>query len=149
MTTQEQSGFTPVKMYRSIYRLVVAAVMPGMEPNGVLVEVTSDRRLHLNAEKVAELKGENEVLLDEWNPGPYRRTIELPNHVDGELANVTYRNGILVVALPLAEQSRAARITLETVGEAHGERITSHGRPVRAKTSEHGHGTRGANPVGV
>jgi hypothetical protein len=50
--------------------------------------------------------------------------------VDAELANVTYSNGVLVVALPLAGQTRPARLTLETVGAAHGERIGSHGRPV-------------------
>lgn len=138
MAAQEHTDYAPVKMYRSSYRLVVAAVMPGMEPDGISIEVTADRRLHLNARKVAEFKGENEILLDEWNPGPYNRTIELPNHVDGTLANVTYRNGVLVVALPLAESSQAAQMTLRTVGDAHGEWITSHGRPVRAKDS-HGH----------
>lgn len=143
MATQEQTAQAPVKMYRSSYRLVIAAVMAGMEPDGISIEVTTDRRLHLNAKRVAEFKGENEILLDEWNPGPYSRTIELPNHVDGELANVTYRNGVLVVALPLSEASRAAQMTLQTVGDAHGEWITSHGRPVRAKKEGHGHPGRG------
>ena len=37
------------------------------------------------------------------DPGPYCRELTLPLPVDGTMANVTYRNGILVVVLPLAD----------------------------------------------
>lgn len=133
------SEHIPVKMYRSANRLVVAAPMAGMEPEDILVEVTADGQLELHGLMRGELKGENEVVLDEWNPGPYHRRLELPVTVDGELANATYNNGVLVVALPLAAQTKPAQITLVTVGPAHGERIASHGRPVQPTTADEHH----------
>lgn len=129
----------PVKLYRGRDRLTVAAPMPGMEPENILVEVTAEGSLSLHGLLRGELKGDKEVLLDEWNPGPYHRRLDLPAAVDGELANVTYSNGVLVVALPLADHTRPARLGLQTVGPAHGERIGSHGHPVRPTTSEEHH----------
>ena len=125
----------PVKVYQGTNRLVVAAPMPGLEPEDILVEVTADGQLGLHGLVRAELKGEKEVLLDEWNPGPYHRRLPLPTPVDGELANVTYGNGVLVVALPLAGQTRPAHLTMETLGPGRGERIGSHGRPVHPTTA--------------
>lgn len=134
------SEHIPVKMYRGSNRLVIAAPMAGLEPEDIIVEVTADGQLNLHGLERAELKGEKEQLLDEWNPGPYHRRIELPNPVDGELANVTYGNGVLVVALPLSGQTRQARLTLETVGPGRGERVGSHGRPVQPTTAAQHHG---------
>lgn len=134
----------PVKFYRSDARLTVAAPMPGMEPENILIEVTADGILALHGIARGEFKGDKEVLLDEWNPGPYHRRLALPAPVDGELANVTYGNGVLVVTLPLADRTRAAQLSLNSVGPAHGERIGSHGNPVRPTTAAEHH-ARGAD----
>jgi HSP20 family protein len=137
------SEHIPVKMYRGTNRLVVAAPMAGMEPENILVEVTADGQLSLHGLERAELKGEKDVLLDEWNPGPYHRRVELPDAVDANLANVTYSNGVLVVALPLSGETRPARLTLERIGPGRGERVASHGRPVHPTTAEEHHGAGG------
>mgnify|MGYP001159251130 FL=1 len=140
MTNQGAASISiPVKMYRGTERLIIAAAMAGMQPEEVEVEVTSDGTLSLLGRTVGELKGEKEVLLDEWNPGPYRRVLTLPNPVDAKLANVTYRNGVLVVVLPLATETRPAVLTLTQVGVAYGERVGSHGRPVKPTTAKEPH----------
>ncbi len=130
----------PVKVYRGTNRLVIAAPMAGLEPEDILVEVTADGQLGLHGLVRGELKGEKEVQLDEWNPGPYHRRLALPTAVDGELANVTYGNGVLVVALPLAQKTRPARLTLDTIGPGRGERVGSHGSPARPTTAAEHHG---------
>lgn len=127
---------TPVKMYRTVERLTVTAPMPGLEPSDITVEVTPDGRLILQGNVRADLKDAKEVLLDEWRVGGYRRELALPNAVDGPLANVTYGNGVVVVALPLTGQTRAARLMLETIGQARGERVGNSGHPVAPRTSE-------------
>ena len=85
----------PVKMYASADRLTVAAPMPGLEPDDICIEVTPGNQLVLYGSARGSLKNENLVHADEWNPGPYCRELTLPSRVDGSLANVTYRNGIL------------------------------------------------------
>jgi HSP20 family protein len=111
----------PVKVYRTAERLTVAAPMPGLQPEDITVEVTGDGYLVLNGPLRSALRGEKELLADEWSVGPYRRTLALPVPVDGTGATVTYGNGVLVVSLPIAAATRASTITLERTGPARGE----------------------------
>ena len=159
----------PVKLYRTPDRLVLAAPMPGLQPEDVAVEVTAAGRLVLHVELRGELKEElfevqaadvreghppvqprdpaasrerwpesKEVLLDEWDAGGYHRELDLPAAVDGALGTATYGNGVLVVALPVAERTRPARLRLEPVGPGRGQRVGSAGHPVQPlSTAEH------------
>jgi HSP20 family protein len=125
-------------MYESADRLTVAAPMPGLEPEDIAVEVTPGNQLILHGGGRGMLKAEKHVLRDEWNPGPYCRELTLPSPVDGSMANITFRNGILVVALPLAETTRPAHLVLDIVGLDYGERAGNAGHPVRRLTeAEH------------
>jgi len=126
----------PVKVYRTDDRLTVAAPMPGLMPEDIRVEVTADNHLVLHGDLRGLLKGDKEVLLDEWDVGSYHRDLPLPNAVDGELATVTYGNGVLVVALPLADRIRPAQLTVEAAGPGHAERVGSAGHPVEPLTTE-------------
>jgi HSP20 family protein len=103
--------------------------MPGMEPGGVVVSVMAERHLVLDGKRGRLYPGSTESLIDEWNPGPYHRDIELPVAVDGERANVTYNNGVLVVSLPIVETTRAARLTLSELSATQGERFGESGHP--------------------
>lgn len=110
-----------VKMYRSADRLMVAVPLPGLEPEDILVEVSRDDRLLIQGSRRGMLKDIKELLIDEWSVGQYRRELDLPNPVDGKKANVTYRNGVLVVALPISQKTVAATLMLDRVGTAYGE----------------------------
>jgi HSP20 family protein len=110
----------PVKMYRTEDRLMIAAPMPGMLPEDIVVEVTSDGSLILHGRLRGYLKGVKEVLLDEWTVGGYHRELALSDAVDGSLTNVTYGNGVL---------TRPAKLTLETVAPDIGQRVGSAGHP--------------------
>lgn len=112
----------PVKVYRTDRWLTVAAPMPGLEPEDIAVEVTQDNKLVLRGQLRGALKGlkDKDLMTDEWSVGDYSRELTLPASVDGETANVTYGNGVLVVALPLASRTRPARLSLASTGIAHG-----------------------------
>jgi len=60
--------------------------------------------------------------------GEYHRELELPEPVDGSLANVTYGNGSLVVSLPRSAYSTTAVLRLEKVGLDRGEHAGFAGR---------------------
>ncbi len=123
MQEQTPLQFLPVKAYRMHDHLTVAAPMPGLEPEDILVEVTESGQLILHADRRATLKGVKEVLLNEWEAGGYHRELNLPEKVDGEHANVTYGNGVLVVALLASHETIPARITLVKTRTDHGEYI--------------------------
>ena len=128
-----------VNSYRTDDRVMVAAPLPGMEPGDIVVEVTAEARLVLHGDFRGALTEQKEVLLEEWSAGSYHRELELPAAVDGELANVTYGNGVLVVVLPVAKQTRPARLTLEAISPTRGERVGSAGHhPIQPRsTAEH------------
>jgi len=110
----------PVRLYRTRELVTLAMPMPGLGPNDITIDVTSEARVVVRATLCAtpdpecgELKSESkEVLLDEWRIGPYERVVNLDTPVDGEAATVTYGNGVLVIALPIAERTRPATLTV-------------------------------------
>jgi HSP20 family protein len=151
-TTPRQT--MPVKLYRTADRLVIAAPIAGMQPEDLSIEVTDSGRLILQTRPRGVLRAERfhvevtvdrdgdqqvwtqelwqetkEVVLDEWSTRGYYRELELPVAVDAALGTVTYGNGVLVVALPVAETLRPAHLRLERVSEGRGQRSGSVGHP--------------------
>jgi len=126
----------PLKVYRTGKRLMVAAPMPGLAPADISVEVTNSGHLILRGALRGVLKDAKQVLIDEWSAGGYYRDLPLPLGVDGELANLTYDNGVLVAVLPISDQVRPARLTLEPIGHARGERVGSQGQAIESTTTE-------------
>lgn len=126
MQEQAKIQHIPVKVYRSDDRLMVAAPMPGLQPDDILVKVDANT-IVIQGELRGMLKDLKELLTDEWSVGGYYRELTLPNPVDGEHANVTYRNGVLVINLPISEQTVPATLAMEKVGTDHGERIGNAG----------------------
>jgi HSP20 family protein len=129
MQEQRKEQQIPVKVYRADQRLMVAAPMAGIEPENIVVEVTSDSHLILHGDVRGMLKDVKELLVDEWSVGAYHRDLKLPMAVDGEHANVTYGNGVLTVALPLSQQTQPARLILSRIAPTHGQHKGNAGHP--------------------
>jgi HSP20 family protein len=123
MQEKQKIQNVPVKVYRSTDRITIAAPLPGLQPEDILVTVTEESHLVLHGEVRGMLKDIKELLIDEWSVGEYHRELELPEPVDGSLANATYGNGVLVVSLPRSACSRAAVLRLEKVGLDLGEHV--------------------------
>jgi len=95
----------PVKVYRSVDRLMVAVPMPGLQLEDISVKVTGDNQIVIHGDLRGILKDIKELLIDEWSVGSYHRELLLPNFVDAEHGTITYGNGVVVVALPLSEKT--------------------------------------------
>lgn len=120
MQEQPKQQHIPVKVYRTDERLMVAAPMAGLEPENIVVEVTADDRLLLHGDLRGVLKEVKELLLDEWSVGIYHRELVLPMPVNARCANVTSGNGVLLVTLPISQQTQPARLMLERITPTHG-----------------------------
>ncbi|MGH2510102.1 MAG: hypothetical protein ACRDHZ_22205, partial [Ktedonobacteraceae bacterium] len=57
----------PLKVYRTVDRLTIAAPMAGIEPDDILVEVTQNCRVLLDGKVRAVLKDVKDLLVDEWS----------------------------------------------------------------------------------
>lgn len=134
MATRMSSHSMPAKIYRTPQRIMAAVPMPGLEPADISIEVTSSAMLIIHGQRGGELRGLKVELLNEWSTGDYMREIALPGHVDGELANVTYGNGVLVIVLPVAAQTRPVHLKLTALTATRGLRAGNMGKPVRPYT---------------
>ena len=129
----------PIRVYEAGQKVMIAAPMPGLAPQDISVTVDGERVSIRGAERGPHQHGVH-LVEAEWTVGPYVRDVHLPGPVTAALTNVTYGNGVLVVAMPRtqSEESGAAEIRLETIAPARGQRVGHFGRvPKRTTTAEH------------
>lgn len=136
MQEQAKPQRIPVKVYRTEDRISVAAPMPGLEADNITVEVTPQNHLLLHGAVRGLLKGDKQLLIDEWSVGDYDRDLELPAPVNGNEANVTYGNGVVVVVLPVAAQTTPAHLRMRRTSNDKGERVGNAGHPPQPMTTE-------------
>jgi len=129
----------PIRVYEAGQKIMIAAPMPGLAPQDISVAVDGERVSIRGAERGPHQHSVHLVEV-EWTVGPYVRDVHLPGPVTAALTNVTYGNGVLVVAMPRtqSEEPGAAEIRLETIAPTRGQRVGHFGRvPKRTTTAEH------------
>ncbi len=114
----------PVRVYQSDSRIMVAAPMPGLEPEDIHVTVEG-QNIRIHGEQRGVHQDDRDLLMTEWEIGPYYRDLMLPEVVDGRTANATYGNGVLVLILPKATAgaTEKSEILLEAIEPTVGMRI--------------------------
>jgi HSP20 family protein len=126
MTMASQPEQTvPVQLHRAQGRLVLAAPMPGLEPQDISVHIHHDR-VTIRGEYRGSRHDQPETVISEWTMGPYHREVSLPQPVSGGLTNATYGNGVLVLAMPTLEpgvQEDATEFRLEADTGTRGQRV--------------------------
>ena len=126
MTMASQPEQTvPVQLHWAQGRLVLAAPMSGLEPQDIAVSIHGDR-ITIRGEYRGSRHAQPETVISEWTMGPYYRDLTLPQSVSGELANATYGNGVLVLAMPTLEsgvQEDATEFRLEADTGTRGQRV--------------------------
>lgn len=132
----------PIRMYQTESHLVVAAPMPGLEPEDILIRIVSTR-LTLQGDSRGPRQNNLDLVLAEWAIGPYFREVGLPYSVNGPLSNATYGNGVLVVSMPRLKpgdfpEPDAVQYRLESNRSAQGEHVGHSGKEMVPTTiSDH------------
>ena len=95
--------------------LYVEALTPGVDPQSLNVTVLQNR-LTVSGEKggVGNIKPEA-FHRNERASGKFVRTIDLPVEVDESKIQAEYKNGLLVVTMPRAEQAKPKQISVKVV----------------------------------
>ncbi len=92
----------------------VKAEMPGLEEKDIEVTL-KDRMLTIAGEKKEEKTEENKksnYRYCERRFGSFSRTIELPEGINIEAVNASYKNGILEIELPKSEAAQPKKINI-------------------------------------
>lgn len=108
-------------------QLVLHAPMPGAEPEDIVITLAKGN-ITIKCTPRGTLQEGAKRHLHEWQIGAYERTVSLPKEVTSERVNVTYKNGVLTVTMPIGTKTMPRDIQLTKVGSAHGEEVGHRGR---------------------
>lgn len=103
-----------INLHEDSSTLYVEALAPGVDPGSLDLSVLRNT-LTISGEKkrlAGDIKPEA-FHRSERATGKFVRTVELPVEVDANRVQADYRNGLLVIALPKAEQARPKQINVQ------------------------------------
>ncbi len=84
--------------------LIVVAAMAGTPPECIELHLHNDM-LTIRGERKSPIDGSNEHFYQESYWGKFSRSIVLPVDVKAEMVQAQYKNGVLVIRLPKANQN--------------------------------------------
>jgi HSP20 family protein len=101
-------------VYEKDDKYYVTMDLPDVNPDDIEISVT-DSTLRVRGERkhVQEVKEENYRRSERFY-GTFERIIELPEPVKSEDIEATYKNGMLEIVLPKAEEKKAQEVKIKT-----------------------------------
>ncbi|MEW6409414.1 MAG: Hsp20/alpha crystallin family protein [Nitrospirota bacterium] len=100
-------------MYDKKDEIVVKVELPGIEKDQVDITLSEDTlTIKGEAKKEEEVKDEDYYRCERCY-GSFSRTINLPARVQGDKSKATFKNGILEICLPKAEEAKPKEIKVE------------------------------------
>ncbi len=112
-TEDEPEGQLTVDVYQTPAEIVVESAIAGVKPDDIDINVTSDSISIKGARRRETQAADEDYLYRECYWGRFARSIILPQEVDPEGANVTFKNGILTVRLPKANKRRTKKLEVK------------------------------------
>jgi HSP20 family molecular chaperone IbpA len=83
------------------------AALAGMDPKEIRIEITPEELLIRGDTKFERREEQGELCYTEFQAGTLFRSIRFPKRVDPNRVKAEYRNGLLSVTAPIAEEARA------------------------------------------
>ncbi len=104
------SGWTPtLDFYQDDDNVVAVVEVPGMRKEDIDISL-HDGMLTIAGERQSSLgEGENAERTERFS-GKFRRSVTLPTRVDAGKVSATYKDGILTVTLPKAEEAKPKKV---------------------------------------
>ncbi|HEY0369788.1 MAG TPA: Hsp20/alpha crystallin family protein [Chthoniobacterales bacterium] len=104
------NGWTPaIDLYQTNDDVIALVELPGMKKEDIELSL-HDGMLTISGERKSETQDGDKTQRSERFIGKFRRSISLPTRVDGNKVSATYKDGILTVTLPKAEEVKPKQI---------------------------------------
>lgn len=103
-------GWSPaLDLYQNNDNVVAVLELPGMRKEDIEISL-HDGTLTISGERKSSSSNGEKAERSERYVGSFRRSITLPVRVNSSKVNATYRDGVLTVTLPKAEEAKPKRI---------------------------------------
>ena len=104
------TGWSPaLDLYQDKDNIVAVVELPGMRKEDIEISL-HDGTLTISGERKSEPSNGEKAERTERYVGKFRRSITLPTRVNANEVSANYRNGILTVTLPKAEEAKPKQI---------------------------------------
>lgn len=103
----------PIELIERDNNYILKVMIPGMEKNDINIEVGENQ---VNISGVCKVDYEENTDLihrSEFCSGNFSRTVSLPEKIDHQKAKADYKNGILILSLPMSKQAEASKTSLK------------------------------------
>ena len=106
----EPEGQLTVDVYQTADDIVIESAIAGVKPDDIDVNVTTDSISIKGSRHREKEVSDEDYLYQECYWGRFARSIILPQEVDPEGADVTFKNGILTVRLPKVNKKKTRKL---------------------------------------
>jgi HSP20 family protein len=110
--TAELPRLWGLEMEEAEKEYLVRAELPGFDPEEIEVTLAGDV-LKIEAEHKEEVEGKEKEEMKERRYASVKRTVTLPQDVDVDRLEGTYRNGVLEIRIPRTPEAEARRIEIK------------------------------------
>lgn len=104
------SGWTPaLDLYQTADNIVAVLEIPGMRKDDIEISLHDGMLTIAGERNTSSGKGESAERTERFN-GKFRRSVSLPTRIDAGKVSATYKDGILTVTLPKAEEAKPKKV---------------------------------------
>ena len=109
----ERTWYPPMDLVEEKDRLLAHLELPGIDPKSVQVNVQGDLLVIQGERKAEREENQGKYLKREHAYGSFHRSVQLPYHVQPDKVTAQYKNGIMTIVLPKAEEHVGRQIPVE------------------------------------
>lgn len=108
----------PMDLFRRGDEFVARIDLPGVDPETIDIDI-DERTLTVRAERVADSTADVKWLSRERPTGTFARQLTLGYGLAVDKIDADYRDGVLTVTLPVSEESKPRKVTVNHVSGGH------------------------------
>jgi HSP20 family protein len=135
----------PIDLAETEKGFILRAALPGVKPEAVQITIHGDTLTIRGESAVEEERKEQNWIIREQRGGSFHRMVTLPAAVNPDSAEANFRDGILELTLPKAEQALPRQIKVSSA--AQSAPATPPSTPPPAPGARDGAGDTGRVPV--
>ena len=103
----------PMNLVEEKDRLLAHVELPGIDPTSVQVSLQGDLLVIQGQHQGEHEETQAKYLKREHASGPFQRSVQLPYHVQADKVKAHYKNGIMTIVLPKAQEDVGRQIPVE------------------------------------
>ena len=125
-----------MNVYEAQNRYICQVLLPGVAAENI--DLTARQNTLTIKAKLPELAPEEAqkdvtYLLREFGGGEFTRSVSFPKDVDGDAVQAQFEQGVLTIAIPLAQHAQPRRIQITAIGENGRQQL---GAPSPSSTAQ-------------